>query len=152
MNPTKSPVNNPPTTNNAKGFSVGLFLGVLGGMATYYMFNSDEGKKLKDKLIEEYNQVAVDLPDKISQLAQSAEDKLDHLVQEAPVSTTEAAAVTTQTITQTKSLLHRLSEKVASMSSSDSFPKDSSATHTQPTPRKHTPSKRFFKQSGHKLS
>lgn len=154
MTPNNFQENNPPDHNTAKGFSVGLFLGVVGGMATYYMFNSEQGKKLKDKLIHEYDRVATDLPDMINQAAQAAEEKLDHLAQEAPITTTEAAATTTQTIAQTKSLLHRLSEKVSSMTTSHTSSTQTTAmeNQAQPVSRKQKPTKKFFKKSGRSLN
>lgn len=54
--------------STGQGFGLGLLIGGLAGISAYYLFGTEEGNRLKKKLVEEFEYANVTIPREISQI------------------------------------------------------------------------------------
>ena len=51
MSQTKNSRNNQSSNSSGHGFGLGLFVGGMAGIASYYLFGTKQGQELKNKLV-----------------------------------------------------------------------------------------------------
>jgi gas vesicle protein len=78
MTNTDSPNNG----STGKGFGIGLLIGGLAGIASYYLFGTKEGNKLKHKIIEEFELAKTNLPDAASEFLAKNKPELSPAISE----------------------------------------------------------------------
>lgn len=55
------------------GFGLGLLIGGLAGISAYYLFGTEEGNRLKKKLVEEFEYARVTIPREIGEILAEAD-------------------------------------------------------------------------------
>ena len=133
MNRQKNSPNNQPAGNSGHGFGLGLLVGGVAGIASYYLLGTEDGKRLKQKLIEEFEYAQIKIPQEISQILTEQEDQ-----------DVQSAATATEPGESTN-LLAKLAAAIKPSGSSA----DKKEAKTKSTPNK--PSKHFFTKSGKKI-
>ena len=76
------------SNSNGHGFGLGLLVGGMAGIASYYLFGTEKGAELRKKLVEEFEYAQIKIPQEISQILESQEDPA---IPEAKNDTAEAA-------------------------------------------------------------
>lgn len=58
--------------STGQGFGLGLLIGGLAGISAYYLFGTEEGNRLKKKLVEEFEYARVTIPREIGEILTEA--------------------------------------------------------------------------------
>jgi hypothetical protein len=68
-----SDVSNNNNGSTGQGFGLGLLIGGLAGISAYYLFGTEEGNRLKKKLVEEFEYARVTIPREIGEILAEAD-------------------------------------------------------------------------------
>lgn len=124
-------------SSQGKGFGLGMLIGSLVGIATYYMYGTKEGHKLRHKIVQEFDQAKADIPQEIAQIL--AQQENNDQSTSAPFTNTEPEATPDQ-----PGLLAKVSNSIKSITKSKTTDAPEETDQSDTTPR-------FFHKSGKKL-